>query len=101
MIEIKDIEKRYGPKVLFSGCSLRIGARDRVGLVGPNGSGKTTLFRMISGEEQPDAGEISIRRGAQIGFLSQEPLPLRGRAVLDEAQAGVEELALLEGKMRL
>ncbi len=101
MIEIKDIEKRYGPKVLFSACSLRIGARDRVGLVGPNGSGKTTLFRMISGEEQPDGGEITVRRGAQIGFLSQEPLPPRGQAILDEVQGGVKDLALLESKMRL
>src|SRR5512135_686864 len=101
MIEIKDIEKRYGPKVLFSACSLRIGARDRVGLVGPNGSGKTTLFRMISGEEQPDGGEITVRRGAQIGFLSQEPMPPKGQAILDEVQGGVKDLALLESKMRL
>jgi len=57
MIEIRDMEKFYGEKVLFAGCSLRLGARDRVGLVGPNGSGKTTLFRMIAGEEFPDRGK--------------------------------------------
>jgi ATP-binding cassette subfamily F protein 3 len=101
MIEIKDIDKRYGEKFLFSACSLRLGARDRVGLVGPNGSGKTTLFRMIAGEEQPDRGEILIRRGVHIGFLSQEPMPVRGQSLLDEVQGGVKDLAVLEGKMRL
>ena len=101
MIEIKDLDKRYGEKTLFSACSLRLGARDRVGLVGPNGSGKTTLFRMIAGEEQPDRGEIIIRRGVHIGFLSQEPMPVKGQSLLEEVQGGVKDLALLEDKMRL
>ncbi len=101
MIEIKDTDKRYGEKILFSACSLRLGARDRVGLVGPNGSGKTTLFRMIAGEEQPDRGEILIRRGVHIGFLSQEPMPVKGQSLLEEVQSGVKDLAVLEDKMRL
>ena len=84
MIEIKEVEKRYGEKILFSSCSLRLGARDRLGLVGPNGFGKTTLFRMISGEEQPDGGEVIIRRGVRIGFLSQEPMPVKGQSLLEE-----------------
>jgi ATP-binding cassette subfamily F protein 3 len=101
MIEIKDIHRRYGEKILFSGCSLWAGARDRLGLVGPNGSGKTTLFRMIAGEEQPEKGEILIRRGARIGFLTQEPTPVQGQSLLEEVQSGVRDLALLEDKMRL
>ncbi len=101
MIEIKEIDKRYGEKILFSGCSFRLGARDRVGLVGPNGSGKTTLFRMIAGEEQSDRGEMIIRRGVHIGFLSQEPMPVKGQSLLEEVQGGVKDLALLEDKMRL
>ncbi len=101
MIEIKDVKKAYGPKVLFSGSSLRLGARDRLGLVGPNGSGKTTLLRMIAGEEEPDEGEIFIRRGVQMGFLSQEPEPVKGRSLLAEVQEGVRDIAVLEDKMRL
>ncbi len=101
MIEIKDIKKAYGDKILFAGCSLRIGARDRLGLVGPNGSGKTTLLRMIAGEEQPDRGEICIRRGVHIGYLSQEPMPNKGRSVLTEVQEGVRDLSMLEDKMRI
>ena len=101
MIEIKEIEKRYGEKILFSACSLRLGARDRLGLVGPNGSGKTTLFRMIAGEEQPDRGEMILRRGVHIGYLSQEPMPLKGQSLLEEVQGGAKDLAALEDKMRL
>jgi ATP-binding cassette subfamily F protein 3 len=101
MVEIKEIEKGYGEKILFAGCSLRLGARDRIGLVGPNGSGKTTLFRMIAGEEQPDRGEIIIRRGVHTGYLSQEPMPLKGQSLLGEVQGGVKDLIALEDKMRL
>lgn len=72
-----------------------------MGLVGPNGSGKTTLFRMIAGEESPDGGEIFIRKGAHIGYLSQEPASVQGLSVLEEVQGGVQSLVLLEDKMRL
>jgi len=101
LIEIKDLEKAFGEKVLFSNTSLRLGARDRIGLVGPNGSGKTTLFRMITGEEHPDRGEIMIRKGVHIGYLSQEPMPIQGQSLLEEVQSGVKDLTVLEDKMRL
>ena len=101
MIEIKEVEKGYGEKILFSGCSLRLGARDRLALVGPNGSGKTTLFRMIAGEEQADRGEIIIGRGVHIGYLSQEPMALKGQSLIEEVQSGVKDLTALEDKMRL
>ena len=101
MIEIVSLEKAFGEKILFSATSLRLGARDRIGLVGPNGSGKTTLFRMITEEEHPDRGEILIRKGVHIGYLSQEPMPLQGQTLLEEVQSGVKELSILEDKMRL
>jgi len=101
MIDIQEINKQYGEKVLFSSCSLRLGARERMGLVGPNGSGKTTLFRMIYGEELPDRGEILLRRGTHTGFLSQEPAPVKGLSLLEEVQGGAKGLAFLEDKMHL
>ncbi|KPK94441.1 MAG: hypothetical protein AMJ94_01770, partial [Deltaproteobacteria bacterium SM23_61] len=101
MIDIREMDKQYGEKILFSSASLRLGVRDRLGLVGPNGSGKTTLFLMISGGEHPDRGEILFRKGVHIGFLSQEPAPLQGLSLLEEVQGGVKDLAILEDKMRL
>ena len=101
MIEIIGLEKAFGEKILFSPTSLRLGARDRIGLVGPNGSGKTTLFRMITREEHPDQGDIQIRKGVHIGYLSQEPMPLQSQSLLEEVQSGVKDLSILEDKMRL
>ncbi len=101
MIDIKELHKSYGEQELFKGSSLRLGARDRLGLVGPNGSGKTTLLRLIAGEEIPDRGEIQIRKAAQICFLSQEPMVVQGKALIAEVTEGIQHLAVLEDKMRL
>ncbi len=101
ILEIRNIQKAYGGNVLFSDCSARLGVRDRVGLVGPNGSGKTTLFRILAGEEPPDGGEISMRRGIRIGFLSQDPLPPRCPTLIEEIQEGVKDLSALEHKLLL
>lgn len=101
MIDVKELHKSYGEKDLFRDCSFRLGARDCLGLIGPNGSGKTTLLRLLAGRETPDQGEILIRKGAQIGFLSQEPMVIQGKSLVDEVTDGIEHLAALEDKMRL
>lgn len=71
MIYLQQIKKQYGSKVLFSGIDFHIRPGDKIGLVGDNGMGKTTLFRMIEGTESPDAGTITVRKGAQVGVLDQ------------------------------
>jgi len=63
-----------------------------VGLVGPNGSGKTTIFRLITHEEEPDAGRISVDRGISIGYFSQEIGEMKGRSVVETTLDGVDEL---------
>ena len=73
MLHLIDIEKRYGPRVLFTGTSWHVPPGRRVGLVGRNGAGKTTLFRMIAGHESPDEGSVVIRKSARLGYLTQEP----------------------------
>jgi ATP-binding cassette subfamily F protein 3 len=62
----------FGERAIFEGLDLRIGARDRIGLVGPNGSGKTTLLRLASGAGEPDRGTVSRKRNLSIGLLAQE-----------------------------
>ncbi len=60
MISLTRISKQYGRQILFVDASFQLNPGEKVGLVGPNGSGKTTLFRMITGEEVADEGEVSI-----------------------------------------
>ncbi|NCY26792.1 MAG: ABC transporter ATP-binding protein, partial [Alphaproteobacteria bacterium] len=58
MITVSNLTKNYGGQVLYTNGSFFIGPGEKVGLVGPNGAGKTSLFRLIAGEERPDAGSI-------------------------------------------
>jgi len=71
MLKVSGLEKTYGRQVIFDNVSFVINPGERVGLVGRNGHGKTTLFRMILGEEHPDAGVISVPDYYTIGHLSQ------------------------------
>jgi ATP-binding cassette subfamily F protein 3 len=101
MITLDHIQKQFGGKVLFKDCSLQIGVRDRLGLIGPNGSGKTTLFRMILGEESIDEGEILIAKGVKIGYLPQEVITFRGNTVLDEVLKSLTSITSLQDKMKI
>jgi ATP-binding cassette, subfamily F, member 3 len=71
MLQVTNIEKSYGKQLLFDGVGFTVNPRERVGLVGRNGYGKSTLFRMILGEEHPDAGAITMPSGYTVGHLSQ------------------------------
>ena len=106
MITISGLRKSFGARDLFRDATLQVGARDRVAVVGLNGTGKTTLFRIIAGEQEPDAGEVTVARDVVVGHLRQETDSLRGRSLLDEVlSAGSEtteaghRLAVLEAEM--
>ena len=101
MITLDHVQKQFGSKVLFKDACLQIGARDRIGLIGPNGSGKTTLFRMILGEESADGGEILIAKGVKFGYLPQEVMTIQGNKVLDEVLKSAESILSLQDKMKI
>src|SRR6201989_3486974 len=88
MIRLDNISKQNGHHLLFVEASAALQKGEKVGLVGPNGSGKTTLFRMITGEEEPDDGELSIAEKLTIGYFRQDVEEMSGRSVLDESIAG-------------
>ncbi len=88
MIALTNISKQYGRQILFVETAFQLNPGEKVGLVGPNGSGKTTLFRMITGEEQADEGDISVPRKLTVGYFRQDIEEMSGRSVLDEAIAG-------------
>jgi ATPase subunit of ABC transporter with duplicated ATPase domains len=99
VIAFSRISKQYGKQVLFVDASFQLNSGEKVGLVGPNGSGKTTLFRMITGEEQPDEGEVSVPRKSPIGYFRQDVEEMSGRSVLDEAIAGSGRLGALHHEL--
>lgn len=88
MLQISDLKKSYGLHTLFDGITLQMGAGERLGLVGRNGHGKTTLFRIILGEEEPDAGTITTPRNYRIGVLKQH-LHFTKPTVIEEGCLGL------------
>jgi ATPase subunit of ABC transporter with duplicated ATPase domains len=88
MISLTRVSKQYGRQLLFVDGSFQLNAGEKVGLVGPNGSGKTTLFRLITGEEVADEGDVTIPRRLTIGYFRQDVEEMAGRSVLDEAILG-------------
>ncbi len=91
MITLRNVHKSFGQQTLFEDASLQINERDRFVLVGPNGAGKSTLFKMLLGEEEPDSGELTMRRGAVVGYLPQENPPVSDDTVLDAALSHHED----------
>jgi ATP-binding cassette subfamily F protein 3 len=87
MIHLTNITRQHGTNILFKEASFQITAGSRSGLVGPNGAGKSTIFRLITGEENLDGGEISCNKKTVIGYFSQEVGEMSGRSALAEVMA--------------
>ncbi|MGX7705699.1 ABC-F family ATP-binding cassette domain-containing protein [Methylobacterium sp. Gmos1] len=100
MIRLDKIAKQNGNQLLFIEASAALQRGEKVGLVGPNGAGKTTLFRMITGEEQPDEGQVSTDRGITIGYFSQDVGEMAGRSVLSEVMDGAGPVSEIAAELR-
>ena len=95
VIELNGITKAYGDKLLIDGLSLSIPPGSIVGVIGPNGAGKTTLLRLITGQEQPDRGFISLGDTVQLAYVDQARDTLdNDKTVWEELSAGEENLLL-------
>ena len=71
LLDIQNVSKRFGERVLFEDISFSIGEGQRVGLIAQNGTGKTTLLSMLTGDESCDSGAIIYRNGIKVGYLRQ------------------------------
>jgi ATP-binding cassette ChvD family protein len=95
VIEFKELSKAFGDKLLIDDLSFRLPPGGIVGIIGPNGAGKTTLFRMIAGQEAPDAGAIEIADNVKLGYVDQSRDALAdGKTVYEEISGGNEILYL-------
>jgi len=99
MLALEGISLQFGQKALFDGIDARVGARDRIGLVGANGAGKTTLFRIIMGEIEAEGGKIDKASYVTLGYLPQEALTMPGRSVFDEAASAFEDVHVLRRRV--
>src|SRR5215831_17276786 len=99
MIQLKNVSKASGDRVLLKEVTWPITDGERVGLCGPNGAGKTTLLRMMADLEQPDAGEIIKPAGLTVGYLPQDGLSHAGRTVFEEASSAFHDLLAIKEEM--
>ncbi len=92
LLVIDGLKKHFGAQEILRGASAKIDPGEKVGLVGRNGGGKTTLFRIIAGEETPDWGSVSVRKGARLGVVPQRPVFHEGVSVRDYVSGGLSEV---------
>ncbi|MBX9774538.1 MAG: ATP-binding cassette domain-containing protein [Xanthobacteraceae bacterium] len=100
MIRLDNIGKQNGRQILFIEASAALNKGEKIGLVGPNGAGKTTLFRMITGEEPPDEGQVSVERGVTIGYFSQDVGEMAGRSAVAEVMDGAGPVSAVAAELR-
>src|SRR5580704_122349 len=100
MIRLDNISKQVGHQILFIEASAALQKGEKIGLVGPNGAGKTTLFRMISGREQPDEGQVALDRGITIGYFSQDVGEMSGRSAVAEVMDGAGPVSAVAGELK-
>jgi len=78
----RDLSKTFGTRTLFTGVSLTLEDRERLALIGPNGSGKSTLLKILAGIETTDTGEVTVRKGLRVAYVSQQDVFDAGSNVL-------------------
>jgi len=99
MINITGLDYRYGSQIIFDEASVKVETGWTVGLIGPNGCGKTTLFRLITGEEQHEVGEIALPTGSRLGYFDQNVGEMSGCDVVEQAVRSAGRVADLRGEL--
>jgi ATPase subunit of ABC transporter with duplicated ATPase domains len=100
MIRLDNIGKQNGRQIVFVEASAALQRGEKVGLVGPNGAGKTTLFRMITGQEQPDEGQVVADRGITIGYFSQDVGEMFGRSAVAVVMDGAGPVSAVAAELK-
>ena len=99
MLNIHNLSISFQGEFLFEEITYRLGAGDRIGLVGKNGAGKSTMLKILAGDLEPDTGQIAKEKDLSIGFLRQDIDFVEGRTVLEEAYEAFEEIKKLEAQL--
>ena len=100
LLSAENLVLSFGGQRVLDGANLRLDRGERLGLIGANGTGKTTLLRVVTGEQEPDDGQVNLARGATVGVLRQDPVFTPGHSVRDEAELAFAELHALADVLR-
>ena len=98
VIEAKGVSKAFGDKLLYEDLNFNLPQAGIVGIIGPNGAGKTTIFKMIMGQETPDAGDFTVGETAQIAYVDQAHSNINTEKSIWENFCGGQELIMMGGK---
>jgi ATPase subunit of ABC transporter with duplicated ATPase domains len=99
VVEARGLKKAYGDTVLFDDLTFTLPRGGIVGVIGPNGAGKTTTFKLITGEEKPDAGTLRLGETVQVGYVDQSRTLDPNKSVFDEITGGLDELEMGKKKV--
>jgi ATP-binding cassette, subfamily F, member 3 len=99
MLQTQSLSKSFQGRSLFTDVTWNVSTGDRIGLVGPNGSGKTTLLRLMTGQESPDEGSVTMPRGTTVGYLPQDGMTHAGATLRREALSAFENVLVLGHEM--
>ena len=99
MIRLDNIGKQHGHQILFIDASMGLQKGEKAGLVGPNGAGKTTLFRIVTGEDRPDDGQVTVDPGTTIGYFSQDVGEMSGQSAVMAVMDGLGPVSALAAEM--
>jgi sulfate-transporting ATPase len=99
VVEARGLKKAYGDTVLFDDLTFTLPRGGIVGVIGPNGAGKTTTFKLITGEEKPDAGTIRLGETVEVGYVDQSRELDPNKSVFDEITGGADELEMGKKKV--
>ncbi|MBQ0100857.1 MAG: ABC-F family ATP-binding cassette domain-containing protein, partial [Lachnospiraceae bacterium] len=100
ILSVNNISRSYDEKPVLSQVSFHIEAHDKLAITGANGAGKTTLLRIITGEEQPDAGSVSLPKDVRLGYLPQSPVIDSERTIYEEVILSKVSLSEMESELR-
>jgi len=99
LFRLDDIYKSYGGTEVLRGVTFQINPKEHAGLVGRNGAGKTTIFRLLTGREETDRGDVILPKGLRVGLLEQQPIFPDNLKVIDEALSVFTELRSMEAEI--
>lgn len=99
MLSVSSITVQFGSKRLFEDVSFIVNPRDRIGLVGSNGTGKSTLLKIISGQNEPDSGQIALSKHTTVGYLPQDGITYTGKTLYDEVYLAVGDISALKDEI--